>query len=110
MNTLTLLATFTAVAMLYMSGDSVPDLMRKINDFVEHYYQHPKPFMWNATADSTLAKLKRLVQVICGTSLPRTGAHVSAKGHRANLMIDVGARIRCRNRLKALPSAAAYSL
>lgn len=50
------------------SFDSVPDLKRKINDFVEHYNQHPTPFMWTATADSILAKLERLGKVICGTS------------------------------------------
>lgn len=50
------------------SFDSVPDLKRKINEFVEHYNQHPKPFMWTATADSILAKLERLGKVICGTS------------------------------------------
>src|ERR1700687_5794314 len=49
------------------SFDSVPDLKRKINDFVEHYNQHPQPFMWTATADSILAKLERLGKVICGT-------------------------------------------
>jgi hypothetical protein len=49
------------------SFDSVPDLKRKINEFVEHYNQHPKPFMWTATADSILAKLERLGKVICGT-------------------------------------------
>lgn len=49
------------------SFDSVPDLKRKINEFVEHYNQHPRPFMWTATADSILAKLQRLGKVICGT-------------------------------------------
>ena len=50
------------------SFDSVPDLKRKIHEFVEHYNQHPKPFMWTATAESILAKLERLGKVICGTS------------------------------------------
>lgn len=50
------------------SFESVPDLKRKISEFVEHYNQHPKPFMWTATADSILAKLERLGKVICGTS------------------------------------------
>jgi putative transposase len=50
------------------SFDSVPDLKRKINEFVEHYNQHPKPFMLTAAADSILAKLERLGKVICGTS------------------------------------------
>jgi transposase len=48
------------------SFDSVPDLKRKINEYVEHYNQHPKPFQW--TADSILAKLERLGKVICGTA------------------------------------------
>jgi transposase len=49
------------------SFDSVPDLKRKIHEFVEHYNQHPKAFMWTATADSILAKLERLGKGICGT-------------------------------------------
>jgi len=49
------------------SFDSVTDLKRKINEFVERYNQHPKPFMWTATADSILAKLERLCKVINGT-------------------------------------------
>ncbi|WP_017112607.1 IS630 family transposase, partial [Xanthomonas vasicola] len=38
------------------SFESVADLTRKINAFVEHYYQNPRPFQWTATADSILAK------------------------------------------------------
>jgi hypothetical protein len=49
------------------SFDSMPDLKRKINEFVEHYNQHPQPFMWTATAESILAKLERLGKVTCGT-------------------------------------------
>jgi putative transposase len=49
------------------SFDSVPDLKRKINDLVEHYNQHPKPFLWTATADSILAKLESLGKVIRGS-------------------------------------------
>jgi len=49
------------------SFDSVSDLKRKINEFVEHYNQHPRPFMWTATADSILVKLERLCKVINGT-------------------------------------------
>jgi hypothetical protein len=36
--------------------DSVPDLKRKINEFVEHYNQHPKPFRLTVTAESKLAQ------------------------------------------------------
>jgi hypothetical protein len=46
---------------------SVTDLKRQINAFSEHYNQHPKPFMWTATAESILAKLERLCKVINGT-------------------------------------------
>jgi putative transposase len=46
------------------SFDSVRDLKRKIHDFVDHYNQHPRPFMWTATANSILAKLERLFKVI----------------------------------------------
>ena len=49
------------------SFDSVAELKRKINEFVEHYNQHPRPFMWTATAESILSKLERLCKVINGT-------------------------------------------
>ena len=49
------------------SFDSVADLKRKINEFVEHYNAHPRPFKWTATADSILEKLARLSKVINGT-------------------------------------------
>jgi transposase len=49
------------------SFDSVADLKCKINKFVEHYNQHPRPFKWTATADSILAKIERLCKVINGT-------------------------------------------
>jgi putative transposase len=40
--------------------DSAIELKRKIHEYVEHYNQHPRPFKWIATADSTLAKIERL--------------------------------------------------
>ena len=46
---------------------SVAELKRRINEFVENYNQHPRPFMWTATSDSILAKLERLCKVINGT-------------------------------------------
>ncbi|MFL7976650.1 IS630 family transposase, partial [Xanthomonas vasicola] len=49
------------------SFESVADLTRKINAFVEHYNQNPRPFKWTATADSILAKIERLCKVINGT-------------------------------------------
>jgi transposase len=50
------------------SFDSVTDLKRKINEFVDQYNRHPKPFMWTATPESILAKLERLCKVINGTA------------------------------------------
>jgi putative transposase len=61
-------ALITNQAIRRASFDSVTDLKRKISDFVEHYNQHPRPFMWTATAESILAKLERLCKVINGTS------------------------------------------
>jgi putative transposase len=61
-------ALITNQAIRRASFDSVADLKRKINEFVEHYNQHPRPFMWTATAESILAKLERLCKVINGTS------------------------------------------
>lgn len=60
-------ALITNQAIRRGSLDSVIDLKRKIGEFLEHYNQHPRLFMWTATADSILAKLERLGKVICGT-------------------------------------------
>jgi putative transposase len=60
-------ALITQQAIRRGSFESVADLKRKINEFVEHYNQHPRPFMWTATAESILAKIERLCKVINGT-------------------------------------------
>ena len=84
------------------SLDSVPDLKRKINDFVEHYNQHPRPLMWTAT------KLKRLGKVICGkkaleplevrTSMwPALVASISPDGGRIAVTTDRGVRVYSMN-------------
>jgi len=44
-------ALITNQAIRRGSFDSVVDLKRKINEFVEHYNQRPRPFAWTATAD-----------------------------------------------------------
>ena len=60
-------ALITNQAIRRGSFDSVTDLKHQINALVDHYNQHPKPFMWTATAESILAKLERLCKVINGT-------------------------------------------
>src|SRR6516165_6663021 len=42
-------------------------LVQKIDAYVVSYNLHRRPFVWTATADSILAKLKRLCKVINGT-------------------------------------------
>ncbi len=61
-------ALITNQAIRRGSFDSVSELKRRINEFVDNYNQHPRPFAWTATADSILAKLKRLCKVINGTA------------------------------------------
>jgi putative transposase len=46
---------------------STKQLREKIDQFVKDYNANSKPFMWTATADSILAKLKRVLEVISGT-------------------------------------------
>ncbi len=46
---------------------SVKELKLKIQQYIDHYNKHPKPFKWTATADSILAKLERLCKGISGT-------------------------------------------
>jgi len=60
-------ALITNQAIRRGSFESVTDLKRQINAFVDNYNQHPRPFMWTATAESILAKLERLCKVINGT-------------------------------------------
>lgn len=49
------------------SFTSVKDLINHINTFTDNYNQNCKPFVWTATADSILEKLKRLCEQISGT-------------------------------------------
>ncbi len=46
---------------------SVKDLVLKIDQFVKHYNKENLPFVWTATADSILEKIKRLCQCISET-------------------------------------------
>jgi putative transposase len=46
---------------------SVKDLAAKIDHFVQHHNAQAQPFIWTATADSILAKIKRLCQYISET-------------------------------------------
>jgi putative transposase len=46
---------------------SVKDLIGKIDHFVQHSNLYTQPFVWTATADSILEKVKRLCQHICET-------------------------------------------
>ena len=47
---------------------SVPQLRRKINDFVADYNTRCSPFAWTATAESILAKVERISLFISGTA------------------------------------------
>ena len=47
---------------------NVTALVKTINEFIEHYNETAKPFVWVATAESIFAKLERLTTRICGTS------------------------------------------
>jgi len=46
---------------------SVKELTERIERFIKHHNQHSTPFIWTATADSILEKLRRLGKLICGT-------------------------------------------
>jgi len=46
---------------------SVKELVPKIEEYTRHYNHHPRPFVWTATADSILEKIKRLSQAISET-------------------------------------------
>ena len=46
---------------------SVPDLVQRIESFVEEYNKSKQPFSWTATAESILEKVSRLCKAIAGT-------------------------------------------
>jgi transposase len=50
------------------SFTSVKELVQKIEAYVADYNLHHRPFVWTATANSLLEKLRRLCKVIYGTS------------------------------------------
>jgi len=49
------------------SFGSTKQLREKIDQFVKNYNSKSNPFMWTATADSILAKVKRVLESISGT-------------------------------------------
>ncbi|WP_405124837.1 IS630 family transposase [Ralstonia pseudosolanacearum] len=49
------------------SFESVRQLISSIQQYVDQYNIHKRPFMWTATADSILEKIARLCKVISGT-------------------------------------------
>jgi putative transposase len=46
---------------------NVKELVSRINRFVEQYNSTSRPFVWTATDESILEKIKRLCQYIAGT-------------------------------------------
>jgi putative transposase len=59
--------TITQKAIRRGTFKSVKELVAKIHQYIDRYNRHPHPFMWTATADSILAKIERLSQLISGT-------------------------------------------
>lgn len=60
-------AIITQRAIRRGSFRSVKELTERIERFIKHHNQHSTPFIWTATADSILEKLRRLGKLICGT-------------------------------------------
>lgn len=46
---------------------STKELVEKIENFVAHYNQNARPFVWTATADSILKKVEKICKLINGT-------------------------------------------
>jgi transposase len=47
---------------------NVRQLVDKIEQYVTHYNEHRRPFVWTATADSIIAKVQRICKLINGTA------------------------------------------
>ena len=43
---------------------SVPELIKAINDYIRENNKHPKPFIWTATAESILRKIKHCKEAL----------------------------------------------
>jgi len=46
----------------------VRELVAKIEQYLKHYNEHKRPFVWTATADSILEKVQRICKLINGTA------------------------------------------
>jgi len=55
-------------AILRGSFTSTKQLVEQIEDFVMNYNQNARPFVWTATADSILRKVKKICRLINGTA------------------------------------------
>jgi len=60
-------ALITQQSIRRSSVQSVRELIANINHYVEHYNRDTRPFVWTATADSILAKLRRITSLIYET-------------------------------------------
>jgi len=47
---------------------NVRELKQRIEQFIDHYNQDPRPFKWTANAESILAKVSKISKLISGTS------------------------------------------
>jgi transposase len=63
----TFFSIITRKAIRRGSFTSVQQLIERIDQFVRHYNENPKPFIWTASADSIFGKLGRLCERISGT-------------------------------------------
>ncbi len=61
-------ALITNKAIRRGSFRSVRELVQRIDHFVVHHNVDCKPFVWTATADSIIEKIKRLCSRINGTA------------------------------------------
>jgi hypothetical protein len=87
-------ALITTQAIRRSSFDSVADLKRKIDEFVKHYNQHPKPFMWTARLNRSSPRASVYVKLSTG------GNTRSALGRFSPLTVCCRARV-----LGSLPGA-----
>jgi transposase len=60
-------ALITRQAIRRGSFRTVRQLVDKIEQYVAHYNDHKRPFVWTATANSILAKVERICKLINGT-------------------------------------------
>jgi hypothetical protein len=66
----------------YVDSPSVASLEKAIREYLDHYNEEPKPFVWTADADLILGKIQRLCERISNSEEPHGPQNQPQRLHR----------------------------